>query len=222
MSVSHDTPAAVRPVAPPSRTPAGFIGRLKGMLFSPRTEWAVIAEEGISTARLYSGFIGPLAILDALIAFIHVSIVGTTEPLSGTVRVSLSGGLITASLVVACGLLGIFLIALIIDGLAPLFGAARNLRAASAVAAYSSTPVWLATVFVPFPTLWPTLQVSAVIFHTYLLYLGLHLLMKAARDRVLGYATTIVLCTILLHIVFTMLSAGLGGATHMNPYRAFG
>jgi hypothetical protein len=222
MSVSHDTPAGVRSVAPPSRTPPGFIGRLKGLLISPGNEWAGIAEEGIATARLYTGFIGPLALLDALVAFIHVSIVGTTEPLSGTMRASLSGGLITASMVVVCGLLGIFLIALIIDGLAPLFGAERNLARASAVAAYSSTPVWLATVAVPFPTLWPTLQVLAVLYHTYLLYLGLRMLMKAARDRLLGYATTIVLCTILLHIVFTMLSAGLGGATHMNPYRAFG
>jgi hypothetical protein len=77
-------------------------------------------------------------------------------------------------------------------------------------------------VFVPFPTLWVPLQVLAVSYHTWLLYLGLRLLMKAARDRVLGYATTVVLCTILLEIVFAIVSTALGGATHMNPYRALG
>jgi hypothetical protein len=46
--------------------------------------------------------------------------------------------------------------------------------------------------------------------------------MKAAPDRVLGYATTVVLCTILLEIVFAIASTALGGATHLNPYRALG
>ena len=66
------------------------------------------------------------------------------------------------------------------------------------------------------------MYVLAVAWHTYLLYLGLHVLMKTPRDRVLGFATTVVLCSILLEIVFTMASVALGGATHMNPYRAFG
>lgn len=222
MSLSHDTPAGVARVAPSSRTAPGFLGRMKGMLFTPQAEWGLIASEGTETARFYTGFIVPLAILDALVAFIHVSIVGTTEPLSGTVRVPLTGGLITALLVFGCGLLGIFVVAWIIDALAPFFGAVRNRRFASAIAAYASTPIWLATIFVLFPTLWVPLQLSAVVYHTYLLYLGLRVLMKAARDRVLGYATTVVLCTILLEIVFAMVSTALGGATHMNPYRAFG
>jgi Yip1 domain len=217
MSVSHDTPAGIRHCTPP-----GLLGRMKGMLLSPRVEWSLIAVECTATARLYTGFIVPLAFLDALVAFIHVSIVGTTEPLTGTVRVPIAGGLTTAVLVFGCGLLGIFVVAWIIDALAPFFGASRNRRLASAIAAYASTPIWLATIFVPFPTLWPPLQALAVIYHTYLLYLGLRLLIEAPGDRVLGYATTVVLCTILLEIVFAMASTALGGASHMNPYHAFG
>jgi hypothetical protein len=222
MSVSPDTSAIGRPVAPSASTAPGLLGRVKGMLFAPSAEWMAIATEGTSTPRLLASFILPLAILDALVAFIHVSIVGTTEPWSGAVRVPFSGGVITALLVLGCGLLGIFMVAVIINALAPFFGAVGNRRLAAAVAAYASTPIWLATVFVPFPTLWPPLQLLAVIYHTRLLYLGLRLLMNAARDRVLGYATTVVLCTILLEIVFTMASTALGGATHLNPYRALG
>ena len=135
------------------------------------------------------------------------------------VHVPFSGGVTTALLVFGFGLLGICLVAVIIDAVAPFFGAVSNRRLASAIAAYASTPIWLATVFVPFPTLWAPLQVLAVSYHTWLLYLGLRLLMKAARDRVLGYATTVVLCTILLEIVFAIVSTALGGATHLNPYR---
>lgn len=235
MSVSHDSP-----VAPPARAVTGaqrreseeaptvrrraprFLRRLKGMLFTPKTEWALIAAESTATARVYTGFIVPLALLDALVGFIHVSIAGTREPLTGIVHTPVTGGLLTALLVFAFGLLGIGVVAWVIDALAPFFGAVPNRRLAAAVAAYASTPIWLATILVPFPTVWALVEVLAVSYHTWLLYLGLHVLMRAARDRVLGYATTVVLCTILLEIVFTMASTALSGGTHMNPYRAFG
>lgn len=214
MSVVPETSAVVRPPARSERTRPGLFGRVKGMLFAPSYEWALIATEATPASRLYTRFIAPLALLDALVAFLHVT--------SGPERVSFSGGVITASLVFGFGLLGIFLVSVIIDAVAPFFGAVSNRRLASAIAVYASTPIWLATVFVPFPTVWVPLQVLAVTYHTWLLYLGLRLLMKAARDRVLGYATTVVLCTILLEIVFAIASTALGGATHMNPYRAFG
>lgn len=220
MSVSHDS-QLVRQVAP-ARSAPGLLGRLKGMLIAPKAEFAQIAAAGTATARIYTGFVMPLALLDALVGFIHVSIVGTTEPLTGAVRVPVTAGLLTALLVFVFGLLGIWVVAWVIDALAPFFGAEPNRRLASATAAYASTPIWLATVLVPFPTVWAPVEVLAVVYHTWLLYLGLHLLMRAARDRVLGYATTVVLCTILLEIVFTMASTALSGGTHMNPYRAFG
>jgi hypothetical protein len=210
MSVVPDTSAVGRPATSSSRSRSGLFGRVKGMLFAPSAEWALIAMEATPIARLYTRFIAPLA----LVAFLHVT--------SGPARVPFSGGLITASLVFCFGLSGIFLVAVIIDAVAPFFGAVSNRRLASAIAAYASTPIWLAMAFVPFQTLWAPLQVLAVTYHTWLLYLGLRLLMRAARDRVLGYATTVVLCTILLEIVFAIASTALGGATHMNPYRAFG
>ncbi|HEY6924613.1 MAG TPA: Yip1 family protein [Steroidobacteraceae bacterium] len=214
MSVVPDSSATVSPVAPVPRTKSGLFGRMKGMLFAPSAEWMLIATDVTPTARLYTSYIVPLALLDALVGFIHVT--------SGAAHVPFSGGVITALLVFAFGLLGIFLVALIINAVAPFFGAVGNRRLAAAIAVYASTPIWLATVFVPFPTLWAPLQVLAVTYHTWLLYLGLRQLMKAPRDRVLGYATTVVLCTILLEIVFAIASTALGGATHLNPYRALG
>lgn len=213
MSVVPDTSPVTTPVAPAPGIKSGLFGRMKGMLFAPSAEWAVIATE-LPTARVYTNYIVPLALLDAVVAFIHVT--------SGTVHVPFSGAMITALLVFGFGLSGIFLVAVIIDAVAPFFGAVSNRRLATAIAGYASTPIWLATVFVSFPTLWVPLQVLAVSCHTWLLYLGLRLLMKAPRDRVLGYATTVVLCTILLEIVFAIASTALGGATHMNPWRTFG
>jgi hypothetical protein len=222
MSARHNTSTGLAEAAPISNNTPRLWGRIRGLLLAPKAEWALIARESTPTARLYLTFVLPLAILAALVALVHVSVLGTTEPLGGTIRAPLRGGLITASLVLVCGLVGMLLAAWIIDALASFFGAVRNRRFAAATAAYSSTPIWLATVFVLVPSFWPPLYVLAVAWHTYLLYLGLGMLMRASRDRVLGYVTTVVLCSLLLEILFTMVSVALGGASHMNPYRAFG
>lgn len=222
MSATPRIPTELRhSVHSPIATP-GLLGRMKGMLLSPKAQWVLIARESPSLARLYGGFILPLASLAAGVAFIDVSIVGKAEPLLGIVRGSLRAGLLTAGLVFGFGLLGMFLATWIIDALAPFFGASQSRRRACATACYASTPVWIATAFTAFPTLWLPLYVLAVMYHTYLLSLGLPVLMKVPRDRAFGYATTVVLCTILMEIVFTIASVALGGATHMNPYSAFG
>jgi hypothetical protein len=192
------------------------------MLLAPRVEWTLIARDTPSTTRVYATFVLPLAILASLVALIRVSYVGTSDALGMLVRATLRSGFLTAALVLVCSVLGIIVVALVIDALAPFFGGVRNRRLAAATAAYSSAPIWIATVFVPFPNLWPALYALAVAWHTYLLFLGLRVLMRASRDRVLGYATTVALCAILLEIVFTMVCFALGGATHMNPYRALG
>jgi hypothetical protein len=221
MSASPDFQTDLGQSARSSIAVPGLLGRMKGMLLTPKAEWTLIVVESTSSARLYRGFILPLAAFVAGVAFVNVSIVGRVEPLMGVVRAPLRVGLMSAGLVFGFALLGMFLTTLIIDALATFFGASHSRRLACATACYASTPVWIATAFSAFPTLWAPLYLLAVLYHTYLLSLGLQMLMKAPRDRVFGYASTIVLCTILIEIVFTMASVALGGATHMNPYTTF-
>jgi Yip1-like protein len=222
MSAHHDSSTGLSPSAPRSSAAPVVLIRIWGMLFAPKEEWELIQREGNAPLWIYGSFVLPLAILAACVAFLHVSVLGTTEAFGGTVRASLRGGLTTAALVLVCGLLGIWIIAFLVDAFATFFGALRNRRLGAAAAAYSSTPIWIAMMLVPFPNVWAFAYLLALGWHTYLLYLGLRVLLKTPRDRVLGFATTVVLCSILLEIIFTMVSVGLGGATHMNPYRAFG
>ncbi len=223
MSATPDIPTEFGQSARQSSATPGLLGRMKRMLLNPKAEWAAIAVEDPSHARMYGGFILPLAALAAAASFVDVSIVGDAGPLARAIHFSpLHAGLLIAGLVFGFGLLGVFLATLIIDALASFFGASHSQRRACATACYASTPVWITTAFAALPSLWAPLYVLAVIYHTYLLSLGLRVLMQAPRDRVWGYATTVVLCAILMEIVFTMASVALGGATHMNPYRAFG
>jgi hypothetical protein len=111
---------------------------------------------------------------------------------------------------------------LIINALAPSFRGVRSQRQALKVATYAFTPIWISAIFVPFPSLSTPMQILGGIYHIYLLYLGLSRVMKSPRDRALGYATTVVLSSIILGIVFTMLGYSVGEVIHVSHYRVFG
>jgi hypothetical protein len=64
-------------------------------------------------------------------------------------------GLVTACFVLAAAVIGCFIVAYIINALAPTFGATKNNDLAFKVAAYSYTPAWVAGVLQILPPLAP-------------------------------------------------------------------
>lgn len=200
-------------MAPSSSVAPGLFGRVKGMLFAPKTEWLLVARESTTTSRLFFGYIMPLAALAALIALARFSQVHGASLWSVVAIVALTLGFEVMS---------VYVVALIIDAVALYFRGVPSRGQALKVASYAFTPLWLSSLFMPFPTLSVPLQFFAGLYHTYLMYLGLKGLMKSPRDRALGYATTVVLCSIILGIVFTQLSVVLGENLHLGRFRAFG
>ena len=201
MSFSHQTSASVDSTASSQNMETGFLGRAKGMLFAPKIEWRHIRRERIAPRRLVVGYVTPLAALTALSALVRFSIMP---------RVPFAGAVAMALLTLGFELLAVLVVALIISVLASSFRGIHDLWQALRVAAYASTPLWVSCVFLPFPTLTLPALFLAGLYHIYLMYLGLEILMKSPRDRALGYATTVVLSTIILGIVFTQVGAGLG------------
>lgn len=188
----------------------GLIERVKNIVLSPRSEWPVIAPEPTSILQLYTGYVMPLAALAAVISFIHISVIGMHVPFAGIERMPIGYGLSLAIRSFAFGLVGLFLVGLIIDALAPTFAGSRDRRQALKVAAYSFTPAWLSSIVALSPIL-PTLLQWAVLFYgIYVLYLGLPVLMRSPQERALGYTATVVVCTLLLGIVFIAVSVGAG------------
>jgi len=213
MSLSHDTPAGISSTAPSSRMAPGFLARVKGMLFAPATEWLLVARESVTRRRLFFGYVLPLAGLAALLELARFSMF-LRAPLASLVAVVA----LTLGFEVMC----VYAVALIINAVALYFRGVPSPGQALKVAAYASTPLWLSAVFIPFPAVSVPVQFLAGLYHTYLMYLGLKGLMKSPRDRALGYATTVVLCSIILGIVFVQVSASLGESLHLGHFRAFG
>jgi len=190
----------------------GLFDRIKNILLAPKMEWPAIAAEPTSIANLYTGYVIPLAAFSALMSFLRLSVIGISMPFGGTIRTPIVSGLVATVVSFGFGLLGLFLFGLIVNALAPTFGGQRDLRQAVKVAAYTATPVWIASVVGLLPTgLASLVQLAAAIYAIYLLVLGLPHLMQSPRAG--GYTVAVLICGLLMGLVLGALSAvfGLGG-----------
>jgi len=139
-----------------------------------------------------------------------MSIVGVSLP-SGTIRTPVASGLVSSAVTFVLGLLGLFLVGVIINMLAPTFRGHASRRQALKTAAYALTPAWLGTALSFLPS-GAFLQLTAGIYGIYVLYLGLPVLMRTPRDKAAGYVAAVVVCTIVLSILFGAIGAVVAGA----------
>ena len=185
-----------------------LIDRAKNILFQPKQEWPVIARETVSTADLYKNYIILLAAIGPLASVIGMSVFGMSLPFVGTYRVPFTLSLSHALVSYVLSLGAVYVLALIINALAPTFAGAKDQGQALKVAAYASTPGWLGGIFAILPWL-GLLGLLAALYGLYLLYLGLPVLMKSPEEKAVGYTVVVVICAILLFIVVGMITGAL-------------
>jgi hypothetical protein len=186
------------------------MSRLTGILTHPRPEWALVSTEGTTASQLLTGYIAPLALLATAIAFVRTSIVGVSVPFMGTVRTPLLTGLTHAVLTFVMSMLGIGLLSVIINMLAPTFGAPRDSRRALQVAAYSMTAACVGSLFGLLPSMGTLLGFLAGCYGIYTLYLGLPVVMGSKPEKAGAYTAAVVICSIVAGILLGILSATVG------------
>ena len=189
-----------------------LVERAKNILLQPNQEWPVIAAEAADTKSLFIQYAVPLAAIGPIAMWLGHSLVGISVGPLGTYRTPIVGGLAFAVLTYVLSLVSVFVVGLIIDALAPSFGGEKNGTQAMKCAVYAHTPGWLGGIFHLLPAL-SILAVVASLYGLYLLYLGLPVLMKAPRDKAVGYAVVVVICAIVLAIVVGVIGSiiGFGG-----------
>src|SRR6478672_8554434 len=130
-----------------------LVQRVKQILLSPRTEWPVIDTEVTTPAELYKSYIVPLAAIGPIAQIIGYSVFGITVPFMGTYRIPIGSAIVSGIVSYILTLAGVYLLALIIDALAPTFNGQRSRIQGLKVAAYSSTAAWIAGIFALVPGL---------------------------------------------------------------------
>lgn len=191
--------------------------RAKGMLFTPKSEWATAAGETDSVRGLYVGYIMILAALPAIAGFIKGSLIGYGA-FGITVRTPIVSGVIGMIVGYALGLVVAYIMALIIDALAPTFGGQKNQVQALKTAAYAWTAAWVAGIATIIPWLGILVILAGVVYSIYLLYLGLPHTMKCPPEKAGGYTAVSVIIGVVLSWIVSLIvgvvvgAAVLGGA----------
>src|SRR4029453_14283966 len=92
----------------------------------------------------------------------------------------------------------VFVVALIVDALAPTFGGTKSQINALKLVAYSATPGWGAGIATIIPVLGWIVAIIGTLYGIYLLYLGLPVLMKSPEDKTVVYLAVVVAAHTLL------------------------
>jgi len=176
-----------------------LIERVKAILLTPQTEWPVIAREPGDVSVLFTRYVAILALIRPLAGFIGMSLVGSYVPFLS--------GLISAIFGYVMTFVVVYVVALIVDALAPTFDAQKNFPNALKLTVYSYTPAWLAGIFLLIPGL--SFLTILGLYGLYLMWLGLPPLMQAPRDKALPYAAAVVVSAVLIAIVLGAIQAGI-------------
>jgi hypothetical protein len=192
-----------------------LVQRAKNIVLTPNTEWGVVDTEPATAGGLMTGYAMPLAAIGAIAGFVGGALVGTTLPFVGHYRTPVATALVGAVVTFGMALVGVFVLSIIIDALAPTFGGQKNQTQALKVAVYSYTPAWLAGVLQIVPLL-GVLAIFAAFYGMYLLYLGLPRLMKSPQDKALPYTVIVIVCAIVVGVVAAVVSGLFIGAAGMG------
>jgi hypothetical protein len=186
------------------------VERAKGMCLSPDTEWSVIASERAALGTLLTGYVLPLAALSAIGAFVGAAM--------ANLGLMLWFRILVMSLIMS--MVGVVVLSVIIDALAPTFGAAKSSESARKVAVYSPTPAWVAGVFQFVPVVGSPIALIGALYTLYVLYLGLMRVMKCPPDKAVGYTVVVVLVAMVVGWIAIYITAliGLGSTMSMRSF----
>ena len=157
-----------------------LVERARRMLANPRDEWIRIAAEPATVQSLYTNWImilaaiGPVALLLAM------------HPLQVAVAQYVRS-LITT-----------FVLALVVDALAPSFGGTKDFTASLKLTAYSYTAAWVAGAFNLLGTLGDIVILLATLYTLYAFLVGAPVLHRSSPDKAVPFTLVVVACGIVL------------------------
>jgi hypothetical protein len=169
-----------------------IIQRVKDILLTPKQTWPLIEDETTDVAGLYKNYIMILAAIPAVAGFIGMSLIGFSA-FGVSVRVPFLTGLANLVVSYVLSLVMVYVIALIVDALAPTFGGQKNQMNALKLVAYGSTAGMVGGIFSLLPPI-AMLGLLAALYSIYLIYVGLPTMMKCPEEKALPYTAVILAC----------------------------
>lgn len=188
---------------------SSLIERAKAITLKPNDTWPVIAAEPATPGDLITRYAVPLSAIGPVASFIGGQLVGISV-IVATYHPSLMSGLSMALTSFVMGIVGLIVLALIADFLAPKFDGEANRTQAFKLVTYSMTPGWVAGILGIIPSL-AVLGIIASLYGLYLFYLGARPVMKVPEAKAGGYTAVTVLCAIVLAFAMSAVTSSITG-----------
>ncbi len=199
-------PPVKQPTAKPraARKLPAWLARAQRLLLQPTQEWATIAGEFTSTGPIYKRFLVPMAAIGPVAATIGGIVFRERGSLLtfGTVPMNAGTAVQAGVLEYVLNLVGVYALAIAIDVIGGSVGGQRNRVQALKVAAYASTPYWLAGAFALFPRIEP-LGMLIGLYSVRLFALGLAPCMKVPRDKTAAFTLLTSIAASLVVLIIT-------------------
>lgn len=120
-------------------------------------------------------------------------------------RIPFISGLFHAIISYVLTLVGVYVVAFIIDALAPSFDSRKDILSAAKLAVFSFTPAWIGGIFMIIPAL-GIITLLASLYGLYLLYTGLPVLMETPKEKTLGYFVVVIIVSIVVSLLINVLA----------------
>jgi hypothetical protein len=172
---------------------AKIIERIRNLMFTPRTEWPAIANDGAPAASIYTGHVLVLAAVAALASWLSIAAFGSMMRGFG---LGSSFGLVTAIWSFASSFLGVFIVSWLAKTIAPNFGGVADSHQALKTVAYSWTAVWLGQIGGIVPILGFLIMIAAVVYTIWQFYLGCQHTLKVPADKAAGFTAVVIIAGI--------------------------
>ena len=172
-----------------------LVQRVRALLRTPRSVWKVIEQEPKTPSDLFIDYVAILAAIPEIARFIGQSFVGDYAPIVPS--------LVRMVVVYLLTFVMVYIIACVINVLAPRFGGRKNFGNALKLSVYSHTPLWLAGIFLLIPGL--NFLLILGVYGLYLFWIGLPLLMQVPDDKALPYAAVTTGCALVPALVLAIL-----------------
>ena len=187
---------------------SSLVARARALITKPADEWPVIAAEPATPADLMRGWAVPLAAIGPVAGFIHGQLFGFGA-FGISYRPGIVAGLSTLLVSYVLGLIGVVVLALVAQNVAPRFGGVADRTSAFKLVVYGSTAAWAAGVF----QLIPGLGLLGILglYSLYLYYLGATPVMRVPQDKAAGFTAVTILAAVLLYIVVGAVSSAFLG-----------
>ena len=210
-----DSPPPITPPPPPYTPPpspagGGMVGRIQRIITQPTAEWQRIDAEPTPAMTTFTKWAVPLAAIGPIAGLIGMQVFGISA-FGVRYHPPLVSSIVSAVFQYAGALAGVWILALIIDLLAPNFGSTKNIDKSMQVAAYSLTPGWIAGVLGIIPAL-GILALLAMIYGFYLFWVGLPILKRPPADKAPVYAIVTIVADIVAYFIIGVIVTAIVGA----------